>query len=484
MQAANSKENHLQISDINLKIQESINSKLGSSKFWIQGEIGQLKISKGHCHLTLIEKELNRTDPKASIKGIIWSSKFVVLENKFKQSGIELAENIRILFLASVNYNIQYGLSLVIEDIEPAFTLGLMIREREDVVRRLKNDRDYNLNRNLRLPLVIQRIAVISAKDAKGFEDFMEKIRSNRFNYKFSITLFTSLLQGENAAKGMRAQLINIFNNIRNYDIVTILRGGGDNVNLSCFNEYDIARPVARFPIPVITGIGHNANVSVVDEVAHMNKITPTDVANFIIEHNFIFEKRINETFGKIVMNSEKFKSSKIHSNNIKLIKLKHNAEKTRLNKSNEIANYRVKIRSAIGNIVRRKSQLQKDSIAALKKSTASVFDKKRIIQIRKLELLNKVHTLQIRSLSWNLSAKFKTLDRSLKEFFKAKMLNEKSISDKLLILDPQNTLKRGFSITKHKGKALKKSGSVKINDEIVTVLYNGELTSKIINQK
>ena len=336
----NSKDNYLKLSDICTNIQNTLKANFGKEKYWIQAEISDLKITNGHCYISLIEKDNKAANPKASIRGMIWSSHYIILNNRFNTvTGFDLKRNIKILFQATVNYHILFGLNLTLVDIEPAFTVGSMQIEREETVKKLKEEGHYYLNKKLEFPIVPQRIAVISAKDSKGYEDFINKIEKNQYNYKYSIILFTSLLQGDNAAKDITGNLIKIFKEIKSFDIAVIIRGGGGEVNLNCFNDYLLAKAVARFPIPVITGIGHTTNISIVDEVAFLDKITPTDVADFIIEKTREFEENVEDNFGKIISRYKEVKNNDINENKLKIQKLFHSFDKIKTRNINYLSN-------------------------------------------------------------------------------------------------------------------------------------------------
>jgi len=459
----NSEEKFFSLFEFCQNINNAISSKFGRASYWIQAEIANFKMTGGHCYLTLIEKESGTTDPKASIKGLIWGSNFFSLNKKFKDvTGSELQVSIKILFLASVNYHLSYGLSLNITDIKPEFTLGSLLQERNDIVRRLKDIGEYFLNKKKDLPLVPQRIAVISAKDSKGFEDFETKIINNIHNYRFFIKLFPAFLQGEKAAEDIKSKLIKIYEQIGSFDIVVILRGGGDPVNLNCFNNYKLSRAVARFPIPVITGIGHTANISVVDEVAYFYKINPTDVAHFIVELTYNFEKNIQRTFKEIKNGYDRIKSSKIHEMQMNGRQLMHLVKILKIGKLNTLTDFHSKISLGAKLLLKEKFSC--------------------IIQ-NKLSLV-RMSNFEIKNANETLAGMYRGLLSNYKNFFKAENLLLKNKSEKISFLDPKNILKRGYSITLRNGKALTNTKSLSDGETIKTILFEGELESKIINTK
>ena len=481
----NNKENYLKISDINTKIQDSISSKLGSFKFWIQAEIAGFKVTNGHCYLNLIEKQQNATSPKASIKGMIWSNNFLILNTEFNRVvGLELKENIKILFLATVNYHINFGLSLTIEDIEPVYTLGTILQERDSIVKRLKEEGHYYLNKRTKFPIVPQRIAVISAQDSKGYEDFLNKLQLNSYNYKYSISLFQSLLQGDKAAENIKQKLLEIYNKLNLFDIVVIVRGGGGAVNLNCFNNYALSKAVARFPIPVITGIGHTTNVSIIDEVAYLDKITPTDVADFIIEQTYSYDKRVQDKFKDIIHRYNELKNLKLHQIDIKSTNLVHFFKSIMNKKSNVMSNLNLRINQST-------SSFLKDKIG-VNKNIKDIFIKEAINQLgnKKSELksnlvtLNRVVNYQISKGKEVLKNCYSNLSLNCKNFVRTEIQKQDGISKTIGYLDPKNILKRGYSITLKNGKAITQSTSLNIDDTVTTLFFEGDIESKIINKK
>jgi exodeoxyribonuclease VII large subunit len=294
------------LSEISKSI-ESVIAKNYTRAYYIKAEI--LKLNhyphSGHCYPELVEKENGKI--KAQLRAIIWSTQFREINNRFiKITGDPLKEDIGILCLATVEYSAQHGLSLHIQDIEPTFTLGELAKNKQEVIQKLKKENVFNANKLRKLPLVPKRVAIISVETSKGYSDFMVTLEQNHWNYKFKCTLFPSILQGDKAIITITQQLDKILNNLLDFDCVVIVRGGGGDVGLSCYDNYLLASKVATFPLPIITGIGHSTNESITDMVAFANKITPTEVAYFLIQqfHNFSIQiddlqtKLVNKTMG------------------------------------------------------------------------------------------------------------------------------------------------------------------------------------------
>lgn len=263
--------------------------------YWIKAEIAKLNFypKSGHCYVDLVDKQ--DMVIRAEMRATIWASSYPMISSKFRQQTREnLRDGMSILFLASISFHEVYGLSLNIVDIEPSFTLGEMAREKRETIEALRKEGVFDQNRKRILPLLPRRIAVISVESSKGYHDFITTIRNNPHGYVFHCSLFPSVLQGEQAITTIIGQLRNIARECARFDVVSIIRGGGGEVGLSAYDNLRLAREVAVFPLPVITGIGHSTNETVVEMVAHTNLITPTAVASFLIERFKAFEDRID----------------------------------------------------------------------------------------------------------------------------------------------------------------------------------------------
>lgn len=273
----------LTLYDLQRMIRSSLESRF-ATPLWISAEISELKVNRsGHCYLNLVEKGNNEGTPRAEARAVIWRSTYGPMASMFASAtGSTLAAGIRVMVRVVVTFHEVYGLSLQIIDIDPNYTLGEVERRRRETIARLEADGVWDMNRTLPLPRPMLRIAVVSSATAAGYRDFIEEIR--RTPYRFTITLFESLMQGDNAEGSIIAALNAIAEDEDSYDIVAIIRGGGSTSDLALFDSYLIASYVAQFPLPVITGIGHDKDVSVTDMVAHTMCKTPTAVATHLAE--------------------------------------------------------------------------------------------------------------------------------------------------------------------------------------------------------
>ena len=253
---------------------------------WVKAEIQSLSVNRsGHCYIDLIEKNMLTGALLAQARAIIWSSRYKSLAVRFSsEAGRNLEEGINILALVTVNYSELYGLSLVIEDIDPAFTAGEAFLERQRTIARLTEEGMMDLNAQLELPELPRRLAVISAETAAGYGDFMEHLHNNPYGFKFISELFPAPLQGNEAPAGIIAALGLIADRKDDFDAVLILRGGGSATDLACFDNYELALNIAQFPLPVLTAIGHERDVHIADMVAFEHLKTPTALADFFVD--------------------------------------------------------------------------------------------------------------------------------------------------------------------------------------------------------
>ncbi|MDR1454772.1 MAG: exodeoxyribonuclease VII large subunit [Tannerella sp.] len=294
-----------------LEVMKSIRKTLADryqSSFWVKAEMNRLNFYKqsGHCYPDLVEKQDGKT--VAQMRAILWKDDYRRINSLFCRTLNEpLKDGIKLLFLAKITFDAFHGLTLHITDIDPDYTLGDLEREKRETVRKLKEEGLFDRNRQLKLPLLPRRIAVISVETSKGYRDFVAKIDRNAWGYRFFLFLFPSLLQGEKIIQSISAQLDRIRKVMHHFDAVAIIRGGGGEIGLSAYNSYLLAREIALFPLPVLTGIGHITNETVVEMVACKNLITPTDLADFFIQqfHNFStplgnMERRLIALSGRI----------------------------------------------------------------------------------------------------------------------------------------------------------------------------------------
>lgn len=271
------------LSEVNKSIQRTLAERY-STAFWVMAEMNKLNYytQSGHCFPELVEKQDGKVI--ALTNGLIWRNDFERINKRFLEVLEEpLRNGIKILFLAVVNYDPVHGITLWIKDIDPSFSLGELEKEKQENIRRLVAEQLFDKNKKLPVALVPQRIAVISVETSKGYSDFSKVLKQNPYGFCFFQYLFPAILQGERSVTSILRQLQNIRKVISHFDIVAIIRGGGGDVGLSSYNNYELAAAIANFPLPVITGIGHSTNETVSEMVSYKNAITPTELADWLI---------------------------------------------------------------------------------------------------------------------------------------------------------------------------------------------------------
>lgn len=274
----------LTLLDINRRIADTIASTPGLTNVWIVAETSDLRCTGGHCYMELIDKDESTGSPRARARATIWASRFARLNAEFRAAtGSPLASNIKIMLQATATFHPVYGLSLNITDLNPEYTLGDLLRRRREMIARLQAEGILNCNRELEWPAVPWRIAVISAAGAAGYGDFIDQLYNNSHRLRFHTRLFEARMQGDDTATSIISALERIAAADDEYDCVVIIRGGGATGDLAAFDNYELAANIALFPLPVIVGIGHERDVTLLDYVANMRVKTPTAAAEWLI---------------------------------------------------------------------------------------------------------------------------------------------------------------------------------------------------------
>lgn len=425
--------------------------------YFIKAEILKLNYypHSGHCYPELIEKEGDKI--KAEIRGIIWSTQFQQIDERFKRiTGEALRENINILCLAKIEYSPKHGLALHIQDIEPSFTLGELMRNRAECIDKLKKEGVFDSNRKLALPLLPKRIAIISVETSKGYSDFVTTLTQNKRGYRFETTLFPSILQGEKAITGITTQLSAIENRKEDFDCVVIVRGGGGDVGLSCYDDYQMARRVATFPLPVLTGIGHSTNLTVVDMVAHTHKITPTDVAFTILEAFQDFDEKLDSYHARITDCSLKM----LASHRLLLTETEALFKKTAID------------------VLRSHTQLLwKMSQGLALKAQEVTLSQQHLLEVY-AEKITQDSVTTLKQQKTLISCLPETLQNLSAHLIQVQQQALTNVEEKVALLHPDNILKRGFSITRHNGKAITSAKELQQGDIIRTSFHEGETES------
>lgn len=458
----NTEYDSISLSELSRKIKKSLKQSF-PEKFWVVGEISEFRVNtNGHVYLELVEKKANSDNISARIKATIWSFTYRMLRPYFEGStGYMLSSGIKIMVLASLEYHPLYSLSLNITDIDPAYTLGDLAKKKEETIQKLLNEGVLEMNKEISLPQVPQRIAVISSDTAAGYEDFLNSLENNSNNFHFQIHLFPAIMQGEKAAKSIISMLDKIFENEENYDLVVIVRGGGAKLDLECFNDYELALNIAQFPLPVLTGIGHERDDTIADLVAHTRLKTPTAIAEFLIDQMNYFSEKI-EKYSLFINNH----INTLFHNELNIISqysiiLNNYFKDILLSESQKLNTFKIKIENRSS----RHLLIQQNEINAYQEKIKNIFNHHfQQEKIRQTQLSDKIQK--------NLPRIFNTEKEKLKSYYSV-----------LSILDPINIQKRGYSIVFKDGVLIKDVSQLKSGDEIITKLYKGKIKSKLIQK-
>ena len=281
------------LSELCTEIQEVVENDL-LERYWVRAEIASLS-ARGHCYMELVEKAENNT-LAAKVRATCWNNVYSLLSAYFiQETGQALRVGMQVLVEVSVDFHPVYGLSLNIWNIDPTYTQGDLAKQRQATIRRLTEDGVMELQQSLEIPTLVRKVAVISAADAAGYGDFCDQLKNNRFGFRFELSLFAATMQGDLAPRSIIQALGKIASKEEKWDIVVIIRGGGATTDLGCFDDYELASHCAQFPLPILSGIGHTRDISIVDMVTHTSVKTPTAAAEWLIERVAEQVERVNQ---------------------------------------------------------------------------------------------------------------------------------------------------------------------------------------------
>ncbi len=448
--------NTLSLQELNQMIGERMRNLFPGS-FWVMAEISECNVNySGHCYLELVERdEADRLVAKS--RAIIWSQTYRMLSSYFETStGVSLKSGIKVLLMANIEFHSIYGFSLHITDIDPTYTIGEIARKKLEIIEKLKTEGVFSLNKELPMPSVIQKIAVISSENAAGYTDFKDQLINNQAEYRFYTRLFPAIMQGEYAEGSIINSLECIYPYADFFDCIVIVRGGGSATDLSCFDNYWLPYHICQFPLPVITGIGHEKDDSITDMVAHTRLKTPTACANFIIDKATTFDATLYDR-------SLKFTHTCIEIIESKKRSLTHLA----------------KIHGREANL-----HIQKHVNRQNKRISRFTYLSKQLIthehhnlEISKLNINNALHrnVNTLKKMMENHHPKLTSLlSRQLQNRRHRISMLEQHAGD----INPFYLLKKGYSITTKDDKRIYNGNSLKVGDKIKTRYYEGETVS------
>ncbi len=429
----------LTLYELNSLVAETIQLTMDRT-YWVKAEISDLRIRNGHCYMDLIEKEAKRNTPIAHARACCWRNVWAMLSPYFQRStGETLHSGLNVLLEVYPQFHPQYGFTWIVENINPEYSLGDMLRHRQAIVEQLKKEGVFTLNKELHLPLFCQRLAVISSQTAAGYEDFCKHLYANEKHYRFSVTLFQATMQGEYIETSIIDALNKIYDCISDFDAVVIIRGGGATSDLSGFDSLLLAENVANFPLPIITGIGHERDECVLDMVSHVRVKTPTAAAAFFID-------RLDQVWQTLQEAQERIKqitTTYIHNE---------------CNRIDHIA-YRL----------------------------APLCTKRQLVEHMRLNnLSSKLSDLALHYVSMK-SMQICHIEEKLQlqcnESMREQQHHLDTLAHKIDLLDPQNVLNRGYSFTVCSGKVIRDSKDVKVGSMLQTHVQHGVIASLVTDQ-
>ncbi|MBP5799615.1 MAG: exodeoxyribonuclease VII large subunit [Prevotella sp.] len=437
-------EQHITLYELNSLVSEVIECEM-PNEYWVEAELSECRESHGHCYMELVQFDESparasgvssrAATPIARASAKCWASKWMLVRPYFERiTGQRLHAGMKVLLKVYPQFHVAYGFSWIVSDIDPTYTLGDMARKRQEIIRQLKEEGVFDLQKGLELPLFCQHIAVISSETAAGYGDFCNQLADNPYGFQFRTQLFPAIMQGEGVEQSIIDALERIYG--LEFDCVVIIRGGGATSDMSGFDTLALAENVANFPIPIITGIGHDRDESILDMVSHTRVKTPTAAAALLIDHLKAVLDILNEAQDRLA-----------HSAQQKLI-------------------------------------TYHSSLITLSEALPRLFS---IIKTRheaRLDTLNSRLVVAIRQSLLTHQSKINTIEERIPSLIDRRLMTEKHrlqlIEEKAKSLDPALLLKRGYSITIFKGKAVHDPKSLQQGDEIETRLEKGTIKSII----
>lgn len=439
------REKRLTLYELNNLVREVLECEM-PDEYWVEAELSECREARGHCYMELIQKDERNATPIAKASARCWASKWMLVRPYFERAtGQQLHAGMKVLLKVYAQFHEAYGFSWIVTDIDPTYTLGDMARKRQEIIRQLKEEGVFDLQKELQLPLFCQRIAVISSETAAGYGDFCNQLADNPYGFKFETQLFPAIMQGEGVEQSIIDALGRIFSEYSDYsehsdysdcpfDCVVIIRGGGATSDMSGFDTLALAENVANFPLPIITGIGHDRDESILDMVSHTRVKTPTAAAAFLIDHLKTIMDILNDSQEQIVR------------------------------------------------LAQQKLAYYKSQFSSIAEVLPRLFSNVKVRQEARLDALNNRLILSSGNRLSALNSRLSTLAEHLPILLDRRLMAEKHrlqlIEEKAKSLDPAILLSRGYSITMKDGKIVRDPQALRHGDEIETRLEKGTIKS------
>lgn len=426
----------LSLFELNNLVREVIATDL-SMEYWVEAELSEVREVRGHCYMELVQKDMFSNTPVAKASAKCWKSKWMYVRPKFEQiTGQYLHTGMKVMLKVYADFHEAYGFSWIVTDINPEYTLGDMAKKRMQIIEQLKQEGVFDLQKELEIPMFAQRVAVISSLNAAGFGDFTRQLTDNSYGFKFQVELFPAIMQGEGIERSVIAALDAINERLDEFDVVVIIRGGGATSDMSGFDTLALAENVANFPLPIITGIGHDRDESVLDMISHTKVKTPTAAAALLVEHLEVVWQMLIEAENELVTVAQ-------HRIENEKQRLSHIAEKIPVLFSlvkTHYENVLDKLLMTISSMINEKVSSEKHNVQLMEEKIKPLVD---------VRLQREKHHLMM-------------------------------LEQRVKALDPEILLKRGYSITLCKGKVVVDASMLKSGDEVETKVRKGTFKSII----
>lgn len=443
------------LSQIGVAIDRQISAAAGDALYWIRAEIANIRIAR-HAYLELCE---HRQGAKVAVlRGVIWGSTLTAIQEALGAEAANILKHgVEILFCARVEFHLVHGLSLVIEEIDPSFNIGALEQRKKRTIEQLKAEGLYDRNRFVPMPMIIQRVALITSPGSAAHSDFMKHLEENEHNYRFHVHLFAAAVQGEGATEELRAAFARV--DVRHFDAIAIIRGGGSKLDLEPFNDLELVRLAAQCPIPILTGIGHDVDISVLDLIARSPHKTPTAVADHLVDRFVNYESRMNNYL--VGIQNAMMRTFAQQKERLSAI--------LQITKARPLARCQ-EVRGSLRSTTTSLAGQVKENLRAAQRQLDEHASGLRMIPARRLA---RVEAEGVQVLAGRLRL---IVDQRMVSW----MARLNGLKESMDLLSPERTLGRGYSITRSQGKAITDAGRLQVGDELETTFAHGRSLSII----
>ncbi len=426
----------LTLYELNELVSETLQTVM-PDEYWVEAELSEVREVRGHCYMELVQKDEQTNTPIAKASAKCWKNKWMLMRPYFERmTGQSLRAGMKVLLKVYANFHEAYGFSWIITDIDPVYTMGDMARKRQEIIAQLKAEGVFDLQKELTLPLFAQRVAVVSSEQAAGYGDFLRQLQDNDAGLSFDVQLFPAVMQGEKVEQSVINALNQINDQVDKFDVVVIIRGGGATSDLSGFDTILLAENVANFPLPIITGIGHDRDESVLDMISFQRVKTPTAAAAYLVEHLRNTWHRIDDAEQEIIQT------------------------------------------------VRHAMELEKNRFDLLTSKIPFLFSRVKLQQLTHLQQCQQRLTtsarLHVHQAQQHIEVHSARLSPTVQRLLLDARHHLDLLEQRCSLLDPQLLLKRGYSITLRQGRAVRNAHQLKAGDEIETRVENGIIKSTV----